>query len=131
MRPTDLARDTEVLARNASRQVVLARRVTLALDAFSRFRGLMGRPALGPDEGLLLAPCRGIHTLFMRFSIDALFLDPRGRVVAARADLAPWRATPYVADAYCTLELRAGALAESGTLVGDEVVFEVARPEGP
>ena len=58
---------------------------------FSRLRGLMGRRGLAPGEGLLLKPTPSIHTCFMRFPIDAVFLNADLRVLAVKPNLRPWR----------------------------------------
>lgn len=57
----------------------------------ARVRGLIGRRGLAPGEGLLILKCNAIHTLFMRFSIDATFLDAQNRVVRVVRDIRPWR----------------------------------------
>ena len=56
-----------------------------------RMRGLIGRDALAPGKGLLIPRCNCIHTLFMRFPIDATFFDRRGRVVKTVRNICPWR----------------------------------------
>ena len=61
---------------------------------------------------------------FMRFPIDAVFLDARGRVVRVAANLRPWRLATTARGANDTLELPAGAAARAGTQAGDELVFE-------
>ena len=57
----------------------------------ARVRGLIGRRGLAPGEGLLILKCNAIHTLFMRFSIDATFLDAQNRVMRVVRDIRPWR----------------------------------------
>jgi hypothetical protein len=69
---------------------VVCRRCTVADRPFARMRGLLGRRGLGGDEGLLLQPASSIHTWFMRFPIDAVFLDADLTVLATRRDLSPW-----------------------------------------
>ncbi len=103
---------------------VLARRVLLALRWGSRLRGLLWRPPLGDGEGMLLMPCNGVHTFFMSYPIDALFLDEQGCVHEQAADLAPWRITSLYGHAVATLELPAGTAADAGTERGDQLVFE-------
>ena len=86
--------------------------------------GLMFRRSLPAGRGMLIDPCNGIHMLFMRFAIDAVFLDRRGRVVRAISELRPWRATRFHLGAVQVVELPAGSLARSGTREGDELSFE-------
>lgn len=101
---------------------VIARRVTRADTFRQRLRGLLGRRGLSLEEGLLLTPCHAIHTFFMRFPIDILFLDADGRVVAAVQDLPPWRfkAAP---GARAVLELPAGTVARTGVREGERITF--------
>jgi uncharacterized membrane protein (UPF0127 family) len=98
-------------ARQAGTGLVIASKVELAGDARSRSRGLLGRDSLPAGEGLWIVPCPMIHTFFMRFSIDVLFLDKEMRVVRVMEDLKPWRLSPWVWRAHSVLELPAGALA--------------------
>jgi uncharacterized membrane protein (UPF0127 family) len=109
---------------NASRGTVLADRAGWARSFGARLKGLLGRSGLEPGEGLLLEPCASIHMLFMRFPIDALFLDGERRVVRLYARLPPWSATPRVKGARSVLELPAGAGSASGTQPGDQLRLE-------
>jgi uncharacterized protein len=109
---------------NRTRGVVLAVRVERAGRVFDRMRGLLGRAGFGEGEALAIAPCGSIHTFFMKFAIDVVFLDRRGRVVRALAGLGPWRATRFHLRADQAVELPAGTLARTGTREGDELVFE-------
>lgn len=104
---------------NLTRNVCLAKSVIMADSFFTRLRGLLGRPGLDPGCCLALKPCRSVHTMFMRFPIDVLFVDSRGRAVGAAASLAPFRATRVVRQALMALELPAGTLAATGTSAGD------------
>ncbi|MFL5309077.1 MAG: DUF192 domain-containing protein [Myxococcales bacterium] len=110
---------------NRTRGAVLAERVESAHRMRDRLRGLLGRAALGRGEALAIRPCASIHTLFMRFDIDAVFLDRRGRVLRALPGLRPWRATRFHLRAEQVVELPAGTLARTGTREGDELAFEV------
>lgn len=107
-------------AMNETRRVVLASQVQAATSLWSRCVGLLGRAFLRPEEGLWLSPCRSIHTFFMRFPIDALFLDGRG-VVLAKATLSPWRFSHWERNASGVLELAAGTLSRMGTEIGDHI----------
>jgi uncharacterized protein len=89
-----------------------------------RLRGLLGRPPLNVGEGLLLRPSGSIHTCFMGFAIDAVFLDRDSRVLHIAREVKPWR-TAAARRARSVLELRAGEAAERGVEVGD--VLELDR----
>jgi uncharacterized membrane protein (UPF0127 family) len=110
---------------NVSRNAVLARHVQMASSLRTRFIGLLGRASLGEDEGLYLKPCRSIHTFFMRFTIDVLFLDARG-VVSAKTTLPPWRLSRWEPRAAAVLELPAGTLARTRTEIGDQISMKEA-----
>src|SRR5437764_13073879 len=70
---------------------VVCEHCLLAETAFARLRGLLGRSGLSSGEGMLLRPASSIHTAFMRFAIDAVFLDRGDRVLTVAAELPPWR----------------------------------------
>ena len=127
---------TEVVAARLGDRPLCAR-LRMAMGFWPRFRGLMGRRALGPDEGLYL-PVNSIHMLFMRFPVDALFVshpDDTGgrRVVAMRHDLPPWRGVVLpMKGATGVLELPAGTLRRVGPQPGDRVWLEAPAPRaGP
>ncbi len=116
--------DPELLeAMNESRGTRLAWRIRRAATFATRLRGLLGRDALDEGEGLLIEPCSGIHTFFMRFSIDVLFLDDDGRVVQALDAVAPWRASRIYPKARKVLELPAGTSRGSATVPGDRIAI--------
>lgn len=96
----------------------------VADSAWTRMRGLLGRRGLESGEGLLITPTGSVHTFFMRFPIDVLFLDERGTVLRVSSALAPWR-TLVCARATSALELPAGTAAASGTQASDVLAFEL------
>ncbi len=102
--------------------VVVCEECLVAATPLARMRGLLGRRSLPSGEGILLRPAASIHTFFMRFTIDAVFLDDELRVVAISADLRPWR-TAGKRGAKAVLELSAGECASRGLAVGDRVSF--------
>ena len=102
---------------------LLADELLLALSPWRRTRGLLARPPLGSGEAMLLRPCRAIHTCFMGFPIDVLFLTARGEIGAIIEQMVPWRFSPYIAGAVAVLELPAGALGPDPPLVGQIVEF--------
>ena len=103
---------------------VVAARVAHAQTFSQRLVGLLGRAQLAPDEGLLIEPCNSVHTFFMRFPIDVVFLDRQGNIVRAVANLRPWRATRIHPKAHATLELSAGALARADVQPGDRLISQ-------
>lgn len=109
---------------NLSRQKTLATRVEKAGRIWPRIKGLLGKNGLDPGEGLWLAPCRQVHTWFMRFPIDVVFLDKELKVVGLCRGLPPFRLSPYFIRARSALELSSGAAAEVG--VGDQLQYKGA-----
>ena len=83
-------------------------------------RGLLGRRALELDEGLLLRPAGSVHTAFMRFPIDVVFMDDEGRVLRVADRIKPWR-TASVKGAKAVIELPAGAAALAGITPGQRL----------
>jgi uncharacterized protein len=109
---------------NITRRSVLADRAERAGTFWQRLKGLLGRSQLYPGEGLHLTPCRSIHTFFMRFPIDVVFLDERGTVLRISSAVAPWRGL-VCTEAKSALELPAGTAEASGTRTSDELSFEL------
>jgi uncharacterized membrane protein (UPF0127 family) len=102
---------------------VLLERVAVANTYFARARGLLGLDTLPAGEGLLIDPCDAIHTLAMRFAIDAVFLDKAGRVTRIYRSLAPWcPAAPGGEGACRVLESAAGQMPED-LQPGDLITF--------
>jgi uncharacterized membrane protein (UPF0127 family) len=118
----------QLVVTNVTRGQVLVRAGRKAGTHWSRLRGLIGSDPLGPGEGLLIAPGGQIHTHFMSFPIDALYLDRDLCVVGMDCDLRPWRLGRAYRGARYTLELPAGTLAASGTRLGDEIAWDDGRP---
>jgi uncharacterized membrane protein (UPF0127 family) len=101
---------------------VVCERCVLADNAWTRMRGLLGRKALDDGEGLLIRPSGSIHMLFMRFPIDAVFLDRELRVVKIAPELKPWRMAG-ARGAKNVLEIGAGEAARRGLRVGQTLVL--------
>ena len=113
----------EVRAVNQTKDATLAGRVKVASNPWSRFWGLMGKRGLGEDEAVLIDPCYSVHTMFMRFPIDVVYLTKDNRVLKIADDMRPWRAS-VGKGAKRVLEMPSGAAARQGLEAGDEVVFE-------
>jgi uncharacterized membrane protein (UPF0127 family) len=125
-----------VRARNVSRGTELAVHLEPAEGLWGRFMGLMGRKTLAPDSGLWLSGTNGIHMMFMRFPIDAVFLSrPEAghggaqTVLSVHRGLRAWVGlVPLVRGAYGVLELPVGTIERTRTAVGDLVSLEDGEP---
>jgi uncharacterized protein len=100
---------------------IVCERCVLADTALARMKGLLGRRELPSGEGILLRPASSVHMAFMRFPIDAVFLDSELRVVKVAADLRPWRAAGS-RGAKAVLEMPAGEAGRRGLSAGDRLV---------
>ena len=99
---------------------VLCEQCVLADRPLSRMRGLLGRDSLTPGEGILLSPANGIHTWFMRFSIDVVFLGSDMTVLGVRESVRPWRMTGW-RGSRSVLELPEGTCKRFGLHPGDRL----------
>ena len=123
-----------LVATNTSRGTTLAELVEDGSSFWAKFMGLMGRPSLPPGEGLWLPGENGIHMLFMRFPIDAVFVSPPlsgrdgpRRVLALSRALPAWRGVVWrIGGAKGVLELPAGTIDATNTAVGDEIAIRPA-----
>jgi uncharacterized membrane protein (UPF0127 family) len=108
---------------NQTRQLYLATDLAVAETHWSRLRGLLGT---GESDfrngcGLWIRPCRGVHTLAMRYPIDVVYLDRSSTVVHLERDLRPWRFAPVRMQAASVLELPRNTVASTGTALGDRI----------
>ena len=108
-------------------KLVLDRDATVACEScavadtpLTRLKGLLGRKELAAGEGLLLRPAASVHTFFMRFPIDVVFLDRELRVLRVAANLRPWRAAAR-RGARAVLELPAGESERRDIRPGDQL----------
>ena len=104
---------------------VLCERCIVADGALRRMRGLLGRRELPPGEGILLWPASSVHSWFMRFAFDAVFVDPDFTVVRIAANVKPWRMRSH-RGAHAVVELPAGECERRGLAVGARLAAEPA-----
>jgi uncharacterized membrane protein (UPF0127 family) len=109
---------------NLSRDADLAVRATLADSFWPRLRGLLGRKGLEQGEGLVIVPCSSIHMLGMKFALDVLHLHRDGTVLKVLPNIKPGRLGPMVWRSHAAVELPAGTIAATGTVLGDRIVLE-------
>lgn len=110
---------------NLNRGTVLATSLEVANTGPKRNKGLLGRKGLAPGEGLWIIPCESVHTFFMQFPIDLVYLDRANRVKKIRNSVPPWRLSACL-SAHSILELPSGAIRESQTQAGDVLEFAPA-----
>jgi uncharacterized protein len=108
---------------NRTRNLYLATDLSIAQTHWTRLRGLLGTSAndFRNGRGLWIRPCRGVHTLAMRFPIDVVYLDRSGRVMHVEHDLQPWRFSPVRLQATSVLELPSHTVARTETALGDKI----------
>ena len=99
--------------------------ITIANNCIQRAMGLIGRSGLSPDEGLLIPRCCRVHTVGLRFAIDAVFLDADGIVVAVFSGLFPWKYTPRIEGAVSCLELAAGGAVRHHLRLGETIPYQI------
>ena len=109
--------------RNHTRNTVLGDAVELADTSETRRVGLLQHERLEPGSGLWIVPCESVHTFFMKFPIDLVYLDKQRKVRKVRHAVPAWRLSACL-TAHSILELPAGTAEKSGTLPGDELVME-------
>jgi len=101
---------------------VLVVDVERAESFFQRSKGLLGRKSLARGQGLLLAPCNSVHTFFMKFPLDIIFLDRDGRVVKLKKRLGPWKVCGCL-KASSVLEVAAGLIEEVHLQIGSKLLW--------
>lgn len=95
--------------------------IEVADSFFSRLRGLMGRSDLTDRQGLLIAPCSSIHMCFMRFPIDAVYINRDYEILKIVSGLHPWLGLSWCPGAWAVIELKSGESKRYGLAVGDKL----------
>ena len=108
---------------NKTRNTLIADNAVMAASLFSRMKGLLGKHSLNKGEALILNPCNSIHTFFMRFTIDALFVDKEGRIIQACENIKPYRITPIYLRSSFVIELPVGTIGSSSTSKSDKLAL--------
>jgi len=107
---------------NLTRKTVIATSVEVADSGPKRSKGLLGRKGLDPGTGLWIVPCEAVHTFWMQFPIDLIYLDRDLRIRKIRSGVPPWRLSGCL-TAHSVLELAPGAIRDSQTQTGDRLDF--------
>ena len=116
---------------NVTKGVVIAQQAKLARTLGQRLKGLLGCSALGQDEALILKPCDSIHTFFMRFAIDVLFLDKNMQIIRLIPRIPPNRLSPIVWASLMAIELPTGKISQTNTQLGDIIGIESKKGPDP
>ena len=122
---TEAGDDARMRVTNVTRGTVLATALETADSGPKRNKGLLGRNGLEMGGGLWIVPCESVHTFFMRFPIDLVYLDRGNRVRKVRSAVGPWRVSACL-TAHSILELPAGVVLKSQTQKGDILEFSPA-----
>ena len=113
---------------NSDRGTTLGEAIEVAATAVQRVKGLLGRECLADGQGLLFKSCSSLHTFFMQFPIDIVYMDKDGKVLKSARAVKPFKFVMAPLRAYYALELPVGAINQSATRVGDSLRF-IEEPE--
>jgi uncharacterized membrane protein (UPF0127 family) len=113
----------KIKVRNETRKTVLADAAEVADTSAKRRTGLLKHSRLEPGDGLWIRPCESVHTFFMKFPIDLVYLDKRLKVRKVRHAVPAWRLSACL-TAHSVLELPAGTARQTKTSVGDVLAME-------
>ena len=109
---------------NKTKNIILAENVTIANTVSKRIRGLLGREDFNQGEALIIKPCNSIHTCFMRFPIDVLFVDKGNKVIQAISSITPFHFTNIYFRAAFAIELPFGTIQSTSTSENDTISLE-------
>lgn len=112
---------------NLTRQTVVAHCVEVADKGAARRKGLLGRDCLPAGEGLWIVPCESVHTFWMKFPIDLVYLDRNKKVKKVRSGVSPWRLSACL-SAHSVLEFASGTIHTTQTKPGDSLEFSPVDP---
>jgi uncharacterized protein len=115
-----------VAVTHADHRSTVCERCLVADRMLPRMKGLLGRRELASGEGMVIRPAPSIHTFFMRFPIDAVFLARDGEVLKVAHEIKPWRIRS-ARRAHSVIELAAGEAKRRGVSPGDRLLFDRAE----
>lgn len=107
-----------VMIRNVTRDTQISKKAEVAGTGVKRSKGLLGRKGLAAGEGMWIIPCESVHTFFMQFPIDLIYIDKKHRVKKTRSSVPAWRLSACL-SAHSIIELPAGTIRQSRTEKGD------------
>ena len=104
-----------------SQNQILASHLTIADGMWSRMKGLLGTDALQSQDALWIHRCNSIHTFFMKYAIDCIFLDSNLKVKALKEQIQPSRMTFPIWGARSVIEMKSGQIRDLGLKVGEQL----------
>jgi hypothetical protein len=108
---------------NKNRNTTLAEDAVIAGTPLKRMVGLLDRRQFEQGQALIIKPCNSIHTLFMRFAIDVIFVDSNNKIIKTIRNMQPFRISAIYLNALFTIELPAGTLEKTSTQTGDHIAI--------
>jgi uncharacterized protein len=111
-----------ISVRNETRGTILADAATVADSSATRRTGLLKHSSLPEGEGLWISPCEAVHTFFMKFPIDLVYVGRDRKVRKVRHAVPAWRLSACL-SAHSVLELPAGTAERTGTIAGDQLAI--------
>lgn len=100
---------------------LLSDKIEVADSFFTRIKGLLGRDGLGENEVMWIKPCNNIHTFFMKFSIDCIFVDKKMEIKKLAEDVGPFQLVGPYWNAYSVIETKAGFINSNNLKIGDQL----------
>ena len=116
--------------RNLTRGTILGDAIDIADTSAKRTTGLLNHTELRPGEGLWIIPCESVHTFFMKFALDLVYIDKKHVVRKTVSNVVPWRMSLCL-PAHSIVELPAGTIEPSATRKGDQLAFEALVSDEP
>lgn len=110
---------------NSTQNNLIADEVKVAENFFTRSVGLLSRKSLSENEGLIIKPCCSIHTLFMKFPIDVIFVNKKNKIVALYENVKPWRILPIHPTSHYVVELPANTITTQNVMKHDTIITKV------
>ncbi|MGM0501121.1 MAG: DUF192 domain-containing protein [Bacillota bacterium] len=109
---------------NSTKDKIIAQQVSEAVTFWQRLVGLLGTKELKDGQGLVIKPTSMVHTFFMSFAIDVIFLDEQGYVVKIIENMTPGQISPFVSSAQQVIELNIGSITAGKVAVGDQILIK-------
>lgn len=116
-----MVKEGYIIIINLTKNLVITNTEEVANTFLKRLKGLLGRSHLPEKHGILICPCKQIHSFFMNFPFDAVFLARDNRVIFFMEDIKPNKISPFISKAYSVLELPAGTIRKTQIEYGDNL----------